>query len=174
MLDKLNIKKEYLLILATLLLLFISYEFAFKNTITAWQANKELKAKLSQAGDLSFQPAYLERKSNNLDRVISQYKADTTSLRSNLINTISLIADRENVMLSEVPVQDAAYNSDKAIIEKLEFGGDYFSLARLSNALQHKNGIGVIRSEDLKIINIRTDNSKDRKLTLEMYLEIVK
>src|ERR1700748_900404 len=109
MLEKLPIKKEYLLIAATIVLLLLSYQLAFKHTIEAWQTNTELRSKLSKSGDLSFQPGYLERKSANIDKIISQYKADTTEFRSNIINVISSIAEKENVKLTEVPVQDVSY-----------------------------------------------------------------
>jgi len=174
MLKQLPIKKDHLLIGAALVLLLACYEFAFKNTIEAWQAHSQLKAKLTQSADLSVQPAYVERKSKNLDKVISLYKADTTQFRSNIISTIAGIADKENVKLAEVPVQDATYHTDHFIIEKLDFEGDYFSLLKLANDLQSTGNIGVIRSEDWKVTGVKSPNDDMKKLVLEVYLEIAR
>ncbi len=174
MLKKIPVKNEYLLIAATILLLFVSYQLAFKKTIEAWKLNSSLEKKLSQSNDIAIQPDYLERKNKNLDKLIGLYKADTTALRNNLINVVSLLADKENVKLSEVPMQDIANISDHYIIERLQFEGDYFSLMKLSDRLQQENDIGMIRSESLKVTEVNTSSSKVKKLGLEVMLEMVK
>lgn len=174
MLKQLPIKKEYILIAATVVLLFLSYRLAFKHTIAAWRTNSRLKTRLAHAADASYQPGYLERKGKNLDKVIGSYKADTLGFRSNIISTISTIAERENVKLTEVPVQDVVYNTDHFIIEKLDFEGDYFSLSKAANNLQATSGIGVVRGETLKITRRNATNDVDKKLQLEIYLEVAK
>jgi hypothetical protein len=174
MLSKLPIKNEYLLIIGAFLLLLLGYELAFKNTVEAWQTNKELKQKLSSSLSMGDQPDYLERKSSNLDKLIKLYQADTTSLRNNLINSLSLLADRQNVKLAEVPVQDATFSSAHFIIEKLQFEGDYFALLKMTDLLQKQNSIGIIRSENWKVTGLKNNGDKIRKLVLEVYLEIAK
>ena len=174
MLKNIAVKKEYLLIAGTILLLFASYQLAFKKTIEAWQLNSSLEKELSQSNDIAIQPDYLERKDKNLDKLIGLYKADTTALRNNLINSVSLLADKENVKLSEVPVQDVANISDYFIIERLQFEGDYFSLMKLSGRLQQENGIGMIKSEILKVSEVNTSTGKLKRLGLEVMLEMVK
>src|SRR4051812_19276275 len=137
MLKELPFKKQYLLIAGAIVLLLLSYQFAFKRTIEAWQINKNLKTQIAQSSDLSLQPAYLERKSNNLSKILNLYKTDTVAFRSNIISTISLIAEKEGVKLSDVPLQNALYRTDKYIIQKLSFEGGYFSLVKVLNALQN-------------------------------------
>lgn len=97
MLKQLPLKKEYLLIIATIVLLLLSYKLAFKATFEAWQINRALKTQLIQTNDLSYQPGYLERKNINLSKVINLYKADTVAFRNNSISNISVIAEKENV-----------------------------------------------------------------------------
>jgi len=171
MLEKLPIKKEYLLIAATVILLLFSYRFTIKHTIEAWQIHNELQSKLTRSTDLSYQPGYLERKSANINKIISQYKADTTEFRSNIINTISSIAEKENVKLTEVPVQDVSYRTDHFIVEKLGFEGDYFSLVRLAHDLQLTGNIGIVRSEQWKITTANLSSKQIKKLVLEVYME---
>lgn len=171
MLEKLPIKKEYLLVAATIVLLLASYRFAFKNTIEAWQTHSTLVAKLTQSTDLSYQPQYMERKNNNLNKTIELYKADSTEFRNNIINMISSIAEKENVKLTEVPVQDISYHADHFSIEKLGFEGDYFSLMKLAHDLQLTNNIGIVRSEQWKITIVSLSAKQIKKMALEVYVE---
>jgi hypothetical protein len=171
MLKQLPIKKEYVLIAAAVVLLLLSYQLAFKKTMEAWQINKHLKAQLFEATNLSYQPAYLERKNKNLTNIIGRYKTDTVAFRSNIISTISAIAEKENVKLSEVPVQDPLYHTDQFIIQKLNFEGSFFALTKVLKQLQATKGIGVVRSASYKAVNVRSNTDEAKKLTMEVYLE---
>jgi len=174
MLKRLLIKKEYLLILASIVLLWLSYKLAFKGTIEAWQNNRQLKTQLTRSTDLSYQPGYLERKNSNLDKILKLYKADTAAFRNNSINIISAIAEKESVKLSEVPMQDPFYHTDKFIIQKLGFEGDFFSLTKVLHQLQLTNDIGIIRSATYKMSGTNPTTQKDKKLVLEVCLEIAR
>ena len=173
MLKQLPFKKDYLLIIATGLLFFISYKLAFKETYAAWDTNKQLNKQLQQNTDVSYQPQYLERKNTNLNNVINLYKVDTVTYRNNSISTISIIAEKENVKLSGVPLQDPFYHTDNFIIQKLDFEGDFFSLTKLLYQLQQTKGIGIIRSLAYKLNNDHGTTDKS-KLMLEVYLQIAK
>jgi len=175
MLKQLPVKKEYLLlIVATILLLWLSYKLAFKATIEAWQTNRQLKTQLTRSADLSYQPGYVERKNINLDKILKLYKADTTAFRNNSINIISAIAEKENVKLSEVPMQDPFFHTDRFIIQKLGFEGDFFSLTKVFHQLQLTNDIGIIRSATYKLPKTNPNEQKDKKLTAEICLEIAR
>ena len=174
MLKQIPVKKEYLLIAASIILLLSCYELAFKKTIEAWQTGKQLKAQAAQAADLSYQPAYLERKNDNLSNIINRYKTDTVDFRSNLISTIASIAEKEDVKLSEVPIQDPLYHTDQFIIQKLKFEGDFFALTKMYGQLLATKGIGVPRSAVFKVLEIRSSTDNVKKLVMEVYLEAVK
>jgi len=174
MLKQLPIKRAYLLIAASILLVIISYRLAFKKTIEAWQEHSRLKKELSLSPGLDIQPAYLNRKNHNIDQIIGLYKTDTVTFRSNAISAIASIAEKEDVKLSEVPTQDPVYHTDKYIIQKLDFEGDYFALTRMLNQLQAAKGIGMCRSATFKVLTTRTSIVEVKKLVLEVYLETVK
>jgi hypothetical protein len=174
MLNKLPIKKDHLLIAAALVLLLLSYKLAFEKTIIAWQTNTQLKKQLAKATDLSYQPEYLQRKNNNLSKVIDLYKTDTVAFRNNSISQISIVAEKENVKLSEVPLQDPFLHTDKLIAQKITLEGDYFALTKTLNNLQSTTGIGVIRSMSYKTARGANNNPDDKKLVAEVYLEIAK
>jgi len=172
MFNRQYLKKEYLLIAATVITLTICYQLAFKKTITAWQINKQLKSQLVQSSDVSVQPGYIQRKNANLDRILDLYKADTINFRSNIISKISSIAEGENVKLAEVPSQDPVYHNMLFIIQKLSFEGDFFSLMKTLNVLQSTPGIGMVRSIGIKSVGLHTSNDEIKKLILAVYLEI--
>jgi hypothetical protein len=151
MFNKLPLKKEYLLLAGVLVLLLVSYQMAFKKTIALWQVHRNLTAKLALAGDVSVQPGYLKRKGGNLENILQLYRVDSTAFRNSVISSVSLIAARENVKLLEVPVEDPFYRTDRFMIQKLVFQGDYFSLLKTLNNLQQAAAIGIIRSVALKL-----------------------
>jgi len=174
MLKKLPFKKNHLLIAGIFILLWIGYNLAFKLTIAAWQINRQLKTQLRQSADISYQPAYLERKNANLSKIINLYRADTVSFRNNSISIISGIAEKENVKLSEVPTQDPFYHTDQFIIQKLGFEGVFFSLTKVFKQLQATNNIGIIRSATYKLTGLKTNMDNDKKLMLEVCLELAR
>ncbi len=174
MLKQSPIKKEYLLIAGTIILLLLCYQFAFKKTIVALQLNKHLTAQLAQASNLSVQPAYLLRKCANLSKIIDLYRADTVTFRSNAINQIAAIAQGENVKLSEVPLSDPVYHTGKFIIQKADFEGDYFALMRVLKKLQDAPGTGVVRSASYRVVTIHLLDGNAKKLVLEVYFEVIK
>jgi hypothetical protein len=169
MLKQLPFKKEHLFLAGIALLMFIGYQLAFKKTIEAWQINKGLTGQQVLSANLSYQPGYLKRKSANLDSVISRYQVDTAGFRNTSISTISIIAEKRGVKLSEVPVQDASFNIEKAVIQKLTFEGDFFSITQTLNDLQRTKEIGFIRS-----FSYRLSRTVEGKLFADVYMEILK
>jgi hypothetical protein len=172
MLKQFPIKKEYLLVVAALLLLLLSYQLAFKKTIEAWRINHHLKAQLAQATDVAVQPGYLQRQNSNLSKIINRYKTDTVAFRSNIISNISSIAEKEHVKLIEVPVSNPAYHTDQLIIQRLNFEGDFFALTKVFSELQSAPNIGMVRAATYKLTGLNSNEAK--KLVLEVYLETVK
>jgi hypothetical protein len=174
MFRKLPIKKDYLLIGGSLLLLLLAYRMAFSKTITAWKLNRELHSKLTVAANVSYQPAYLERKRRNLDHIIELYRTDSTELRGNLLNTVASVAEKNSVKLTEVPIQDPDFQTSDFTIERLRFEGDYFALTSTLVQLESTPNIGIIRSIYYKVTNLRLENNQDKKLTLDLLVETTK
>jgi hypothetical protein len=170
----LTLKNNYVLAAAAALLFFLCYQFAFKKTLAAWQTHQELKNQIAQSTDLSVQPDYLYRKNNNLKRILELYQADTIGFRNNSISNIAVIAEKENVKLSEVPMQDPLLHTDEFIIQKLAFEGDFFSPTKTLNVLQITPGLGIVKSVIYQIVKDKTGFASDKKLNMEVYLEIVK
>jgi hypothetical protein len=174
MLERLPVKQNYLFVAGAVSLLLICYKLALNKTVETWQTNVQLKSQLNQSADLSYQPGYLDRKNINLDKVIDLYKTDTIQFRNISINKIAIIAEKEDVKLSEVPLQTSVFYSDRLITQKINLEGDYYGLIKTLNTLHTTAGIGVIRSVVYRIARGRTNVESDKKLVAEIYLEIAK
>src|ERR1700761_5638169 len=124
MLKQIPFRKEYLLYCGTVLLLLLGYQLALKKTIEALQINRNLNRQLSQSTDVSAEPGYQERKNVHLDQIIGLYKADTIDFRSNIISSITQIADKEHVSVAAVPTRDPLFHSPAFLIQKLDMEGD--------------------------------------------------
>lgn len=171
MFEKLPVKKKHVLILATIVMVLISYNLAFKKTYEAWQQYSQLKTQLNSSANLALQPGYVIRKRRNLDSVLAMYKTDTTTFRNNTLSRIAIIAEKENVRLNEVPTDDPILHTDKFILQRLEFEGDFFSLTRVLNDLQSVSNIGLVRSIEYK--TVKAANLTDKKLSMDVYIEMI-
>lgn len=163
--------KRYLLPAGAILMLIISYHFAVRNTVDAWQLNFRLNNEVTHSNSLSYSPAYLERKDRNLKYLIHLYHIDTMTSRNAIINRISLIAESENVKLIEVPRQDQLNRTNEFNLQRLLFTGDYFSLLKTLNHLQSAEDIGIIRSVTLRKVIPVIGDSKTTFPVLEVYFE---
>ncbi|MGV8879637.1 MAG: hypothetical protein ACOH2A_11465 [Sphingobacteriaceae bacterium] len=169
MLKKLTFKPEHGLALATGLLLLLSYQLAFKKTFMAYGRYRELRSVSAPPQDLSYQPAYLERKDQNLRRILQSYTLDSVAFRSHALGVITSIAEKVGIKLTGVPVRDPSYHTTLFRVQRLDFEGDYFSMLRMIQLLQSQPGIGVLRSLKFKTTGSNAD--KNEKLTLEVYME---
>ncbi|MBB6126362.1 hypothetical protein [Mucilaginibacter lappiensis] len=167
------LKKDYLLMAATVMILLICYQFAFKSTIAAWNFNRQMKEQLQQAGDITYQPGYLDRKSKNQERILALYRSDTALFRSNTISAIAVLAEKNRVKLAEVPAQDLVYHTEVAIIQKLNFEGDFFALNGFLNQLESAERLGVVRAVEFKLARKEADPVA-KKLVMGVYMEISK
>jgi hypothetical protein len=166
-------KKVYLLVLGTFLLAVAGYELAFKHTLDARNVNVQLTEQLAQQNNATEQPGYTDRKNANLDRIIGLYHADTVTYRSSAINAIAFLAEKNNVKFVSAPVQDKGYHTDKYILQKLTFSGDYFSLLKLLNQLQAANDIGMIRSCSFRVPARQDMVLANGKVLLDVFFEVV-
>jgi hypothetical protein len=166
-------KKDYLLVVGAIILLLICYQLAFKNTFAAWQLNRQLNKQLLQSADISYPPGYFDRKSKNLERILGLYRSDTALFRSNTISTIAVLAEKHRIKLAEVPAQDLVYHTEGAIIQKLNFEGDFFALNEFLNQLESFENVGVVRSVEFKLEKKEAEPVA-KKLIMGVYMEISK
>jgi hypothetical protein len=169
----LPLKKEFYLPFSCLFLLLTGYQLAFKKTIEAWQLHNRLSRQITEAVSFSYLPAYEQRKRTNLDKLLHFYHADTLNYRSNALARIAAIAEKQQVKLSDVPLQDPLYRTGQTLIQNLRFEGNYFALERAGNEMEATPDIGVLRSLTYKITLVRTPTTEKRTLSLDIFLEFL-
>ncbi|MEZ2337946.1 hypothetical protein AB6735_20020 [Mucilaginibacter sp. RCC_168] len=165
-------RKDYLVYAGAVLLFFISYQLVISRTLDEWHLYRQLNQELAATNDLSYQPGYMERKSRNLERALALYRSDTALFRSNTLSEIAILAEKQHVRLIGVPAEQDIFHTDRAILQKLRFAGDFFSLNRFLYALESAKGIGLPRS-----VVYRTDRKNVASVSgpvLEILLEISK
>jgi len=164
-------EKKYLLICGAVLLTLVSYLLAVKNTLAAWEVNKQLKSQLAQGTDLSYDSEYLDRKNQNLDRLIARYKVDTAIFRSSMLSNISVLAETNHARLVDAPVNDAAFRTENYMVQKLSFEGNFFDLNKLLNQIERNDRVGVMRALEFRMVEQRAGIEEFKKLQLVVYLE---
>ncbi|TFF36212.1 hypothetical protein [Mucilaginibacter psychrotolerans] len=167
------ITNKYGLWILSAALLLISYQLALKKTVEAWQLNNRLKAQSDNAGDLSYQPAYLERKNDNLNKLIKSYSADTADFRSDIIDKVASVAAEEKVKLTSVPLPDVIPQDEHLITQQLVLEGSYTALMRTVQKLYALQGIGLVRSVTLKMPTQR-QSSKNKPLVMQVYIAAIR
>lgn len=172
---KLNIlKKDYLLLGGSILLLIMAYRFAFSRTVAEWHLHRNLTAQVAASHTLDDQPAYMERKTANLAAVIRRYRADTTLFRTGSLNSIALIAQRHEARLVSIPSADAQADTGKVLTEKVTLQGHYANLLSTADELSRTSGIGWLRSVNLSTIR-KTDTLREKnELQLALYIQVLK
>ncbi|QEM09148.1 hypothetical protein [Mucilaginibacter rubeus] len=166
-------KKDYLLVLIIALMVTAGYKLAFKRTMEARSLNKEFKEQLKQQHSVADQPGYTERKDTNLARIIGLYRVDTVTFRNNAINSIALIAEKNNVKFISAPLQEKRYHTEKYMLQKLSFSGDFFSLLKLLNQLQAAKGTGMIRSCSFRVPSGRASPEVAKSVLLDIVFQVV-
>lgn len=173
MIKKLPVKPAYLLIIGTVVFAIICYRFAFRQTIEAWQQNSKYQQQLANGSNLSYDPAYLGRKAANIDKVINLYRTDTSAFRNIIVNKISLLAEKENVKLTELPSFDPVYSTDQITMQKIVLTGDYFALLKVMDKLEKTAEIGVVNAWAIRSQGKEVEMTHSA-LVLELYLQTVK
>lgn len=165
-------KNNILLAVGILALTFLTYQFAIKNTIAAYETNKRLKTSL-MSNSVEFLPAdFMQRKDRNLKKILGKYSLDPVTFKGKSIGEVASIAERENLKLIEIPVLDPFYNTEKFLIQRMDFEGDFYSIVRFIQRIQNEQKVGVLKSLSLKTEMNGIEQGK--KLSLEIFLQIKK
>lgn len=172
MLQKLFINKTYLFAAGVLLLFLVSYQLAFKNTIAAWKTNRHLKEQLNRQTDVTYQPAYLERKNKNLDAIIAKLKIDSSEFKGRVIATLAKLTEKSNVKIIRLYDDDEYYHTKFNLVQRVDLEGNYFELLKFLDQIEQLNGVGVLRSVDISSRKNTALNSP--KLTMTIWMDSIK
>lgn len=162
--------KAYRLLLLAILLFFVGIKLAFIPTWDEWRINNELKEKDKLINDVSYEPGYQIRKNIELSKAIARYEVDSTTWYSRSMQTIGLLAEKDDVHIIDIPARPAAKTDSSGFsVRSLTLEGDFKALTRIYHQLSKEKGIGVIRSGSYEMIgNGNSDGKKRLQLTLRM------
>jgi len=157
---------------ALVIFLVICYRFAVSRTVEAWQLNRQLTSRAAHVSDISIQPSYIVRKGRNIKNILDLYRIDSAELRNNIISNIAVMADIEDVHLSEAPMQSSA-DSSNAVLQQLSFTGNYNNILKFLNKMQHARKMGVVRTVIIQS-DKKLKEAYKKLLTCQIYLQMLK
>ncbi|WP_311951028.1 hypothetical protein [Mucilaginibacter terrae] len=155
------------------ILTVLSVWAAFSKTYSAWKLNRELSGKRANSNNMSYNPAYMERKFKNIEAITALYTADSTTYRNHVLSTVARLADAENIRVIEMPGTENQPNHRTGIyeVQKLGFEGDFFNFTRFYNRIQAASGIGRVRGAQYSLISQPTSTGTRKSLRFYLYLE---
>lgn len=165
MLDKLDFKKKQLLVIAlAVLLLYIAYQFSFKNAFEAMRLNSQLrKDHRSESGQVVSYPQ-IERKDQFCAAIIKRYKVKKEDRENYLWQSLSGMAMANNVEISFVQGNtlpaDTSALSKGTVVNQFNFRGPYVNIVHLLDTVSKSPGIGKIHM--LKLESPKKENKKSK------------
>lgn len=167
-----NKYRNIFFIVGFMILIVLSYQYAFKHTIQAYEQHQFLKRSIFNNIENNINPEVLKNKIINLNNVLSKYSVDSVYFKETSIGNVAAIAESENLRLKEIPASDPNFYNDTFIIQRMDFEGDYFSMIKFIQKLQFEKKVGVLKS--ISIFKQKENFYKPATLQLEIYLQILK
>lgn len=171
MLERIIPYKNYVLALGCLLLLWIGYQLAFQKTWEAYRLHHQLSTQLSAASDVSYPPAYLERKAGHLSVLLDKYTSDTLSFKNRVIGIFSPLAESGQCKIVAVGSDaGSAFTTANYQVQKVSLQGEYAPLLQVLKNIEASPQVGLVRSAIWHTADLHSSNRNDKRLTLDIYL----
>lgn len=156
-------RKNQLLIAGMLLVLLVSWNFAFKNTAEAINLNRNFHNKSSDSQSLTYNASYLTEKSFLLDNIVCRYQADSLSWKNSFWTHVSKSIPSHGVSVIYQPDEKSKQQDVPSVVTRqhITFDADYKKLLMLLDSLQKRNEAGYVSSVSLNT------NEKRRSETIE-------
>jgi hypothetical protein len=158
------------------LLVIMCWFLAFNKTFEAIKVHYQLKdsSQLDHNNqDLSFNSNYTERKTQALSIILESYSVDKKHWNNDVWLTVSSLAASQKVAIDFTitgPHIEPDTNSI-GIKQRFSFYGDYISLVKLLNVLEHTSKIGRISDVEIKTHSKDVQSSLPDKCKLEINLQ---
>jgi hypothetical protein len=170
--DKLLQHNKIVFAAVLVVFLVICYRFAVNRTVEAWQLNRQLTSRSARVSDITIQPSYIVRKGRNIKNILDLYRIDSVELRNNIISKIAVMADIEDVHLSEAPMQNSV-DSSNSVLQQLSFTGSYNNILKFVDKMQHAQKMGVVRTVIIQS-DKKLKEANKKQLACQIYLEMLK
>jgi hypothetical protein len=156
-------RKNQLLILSMVIVLFVAWNLAFKKTFEAYKLNNSLNNKSHTAQNLSYNASYMSEKAILLDSIVERYEVDSASWKNSFWMNVSRSVLSPEIKIIYQPEDKVKEELAISSIERqyIVFDADYKRLIVLLDSLKGKNEAGYITSVSF------TTNKKKRTNDIE-------
>lgn len=146
------IRKNKLLIPATVVALLLCWFLAFNKTYQAIQINRQLSSQIPSEEDIAFNPAHTQRKLAALQNILKSYRVNEAEWSNQLWMKASAIAMKQNVGIDYTMTRPEVEKDTTAIgvSETLYCYGNYQQLVKLIDTLEKMPSIGRISALQVK------------------------
>lgn len=154
MLDRFSYNQKYKALLpAAGIGLLICWYCSFSRTVEAVQRNHQLQAAAADHSDISFNPAYSERKRKALSEILKSYRVSDAEWSNELWMKASSMAARQDIHIAYArAAAPAATDTITAGKKETLYGyGGYLQLVRLLDTLEKTPHIGRISGLQIRI-----------------------
>ncbi|WP_117885593.1 hypothetical protein [Aureibaculum luteum] len=149
-------KKNILLLIGFLLMLWVAYQFSFSKTLTLKKQYQTLKIEQELLSNVSGKLLSLKQVNIYYDSILKSKKISTeNSFQNNLLQRISVFSDSTNISIVNFNTPHI-FEVDNAIINTYSFTlkGDFSSITRLVFELEQEYKLG-------KIISVHFEKKKN-------------
>jgi hypothetical protein len=140
-------KKNKILLIGGLLLIFMLYELTIKKTIAAYKECEEMNQKLESATNAPFTAAQLQKELVQMDTKIGNQDKNKQDQAQALLELVTNYCQDNQAILREFP-EPVEVNNGDLLIRTTPFSveGDFSTLLKLVYMLEQKVALGKIAS----------------------------
>ncbi len=158
-------KKNMFLLLGFVVLLFLCYKYAIKNTVVEINRKERLTSEKVLSDEIPKNLAILSQKEKYFDSILGKMNMGNTSLENNLLRIINIETQKNNVSVVDFN-KPHVYVSENSHLRTFQFvlRGSFTSLIKTIYELEQNNSFGEIVSLDFE----KKKNYRTRKNYLEV------
>lgn len=166
-------RKNKLLLLGTVVILFLIYTLSINKTIRAYSDYNVAEAKMQLAKNAPQQVKELKRQLLQMESMIGKKETSGQDLVQSLLELVTNYCQNNHAVLREFPEatttskEDLLINTNPIVVE-----GSFSELVKLVYLLEQKANLGKIAS--VKYALVKDRKSKEMALTATIYIQNIK
>lgn len=166
-------QKNRFLLIGIVLLAFLAYRMAFRNTISVYDEINSLEEQMKLADNAPQKAAGLQTRLEGMDQLLGRSQRSDTSVQQTLLGVVTDYCQKNSIILREFP-RTIRKTEGEYQIETNFFivEGGFIKLLELVYLLEQKNRTGKVAS--LNFISKKDFKTKVLNLTATIYVQNVK
>lgn len=166
-------KKNRLLAIGAVVLLFLSWQLAFAKTFSLWAQCRDMEEQLQAVSEAPGQSLAMKERLLRLDRTLGGREISDTNIRQVLLGIVTGYCQKNNTILRDFPKPVSTIENDYMVETNIiSVEGSFGKLLDLVYRLEQRDRIGKIASVDF---HTRQDpRTKVMSLVATVYIQNVK